>query len=219
MVAELIVGPSDSSDKGRGGAADGSGWKADGFVRWLEGLRGNYERRMNTMADILEEGKYLVERRTDAEGWEVVSKKQIFSFVRPRGGMFIWVRFDFSTHPLGKGKSLEALQELSKAFWIHLTTKKYLVLVAPGTMFAPTEEIKNTDAFNCFRLCFAAIDEEEVESVSRRFVEGARSFWREERLGVKASVWAFRRRREARLRESESVEEVERGMANLMHMC
>jgi len=184
MVAELIMGPSNSNDPGRGGAGDGSGWKVDGWVRWLEGLRGNYERRMNAMCDILSDGKFVLSAKPQPreskpiidtlEDWDIVDKSQMYDFVRPRGGMFIWIRFNFESHPLAKKISPS---KLAKVFWVHLTKKPYLVLAAPGDLFAPTAEIKEKDAFHYFRLCFAACPDEEVEDISRRFVDGCRSFW------------------------------------------
>lgn len=183
MIAELLMGPQSSQDPGKGGAADGSGWKVDGWVRWLEGLRGNYERRMNTMSDVLDAGKEVVKagRRksltdvVDEDEWAVVEKTQMYSFVRPLGGMFIWVRFDFSLHPLAK--QVPAAR-LSQALWIFWTQKPYLCLVAPGSMFAATEEIRDKDSFNCFRLCFAACPAEDVKHISERFANGAQDFWR-----------------------------------------
>jgi DNA-binding transcriptional MocR family regulator len=184
MIAELLMGPQSSTDPGRGGAADGSGWKVDGWVRWLEGLRGNYERRMNTMCDVLASGKRIVKagRRSslrevaDAEDeWAVVETTQIFDFVRPLAGMFVWVRFDFSSHPMRKHFPAA---KLSQALWVFWTKEPYLCLVAPGAMFAPTKQIMEQDAFNCVRLCFAACPVEDVESISKRFVEGAQDFWR-----------------------------------------
>ncbi|KAF2733397.1 PLP-dependent transferase [Polyplosphaeria fusca] len=184
MVAELVMGPQGSSDDGRGGAADGSGWNVAGWVRWVEGIRGNYERRMNAMCNVLKEGKYLVKsgRRNslgevadEQDEWAVVEKTPIFDFTTPLGGMFVWVRFDFSTHPLAKQVPAALL---SQALWVLWTKKPYMCLVAPGTMFAPTEYIKKTDAFNCFRLCFAACPEEELKDISKRFNDGAQAFWR-----------------------------------------
>ncbi len=77
MIAELVIGPPSKHDRdgqeshppGRGGAEDGTGWRFEGWVRWLEGLRGNYERRMNTMCDVLEAGRDVVKagRRSWAE--------------------------------------------------------------------------------------------------------------------------------------------------------
>lgn len=184
IISEMIMGPQSSSDPGKGGAADGSGWKVDGWVRWLEGLRGNYERRMQTMCDVLDGGKDVVKagRRKsltqitdDDDEWAVVEKTQFFSFVRPLGGMFVWVRFDFSSHPLAKDV---AAGRLSRALWIYWTTKPFLCLVAPGGMFASSEEILKSDSYNCFRLCFAACPADEVYDITKRFVDGAQAFWR-----------------------------------------
>ncbi|ORY19290.1 aromatic amino acid aminotransferas-like protein [Clohesyomyces aquaticus] len=183
MIAELIMGPQSSSDGGRGGAADGSGWKVDGWVRWLEGLRGNYERRMNAMCDILDAGKYVVKAgrrqslssQDDEQSWAVVEKTKIYDFIRPLGGMFVWVRFDFKTHPLRKRVPEP---RLSRALWVLWTTKPYLVLASPGGIFAPTQDIKEQDAYNCFRICFAACPEEDLKPISQRFADGARDFWR-----------------------------------------
>jgi DNA-binding transcriptional MocR family regulator len=181
MIAELIMGPQSRDDPGKGGAADGSGWKVDGWVRWLEGLRGNYERRMIEMCDALDDGKHLVKsgRRKslvdEDNEWAVVEKTKIYDFVRPLGGMFVWVRFDFSSHPL---KKQIPASRLSKALWVFWTLKPYLCLVAPGSIFSPTQEIRDNDSFNCFRLCFAACPVEQVKDISERFARGAQDFWR-----------------------------------------
>ncbi|KAL1619621.1 hypothetical protein SLS54_006558 [Diplodia seriata] len=197
MIAELIMGPQSKQDGGQGGAKDGRGWDVSGWVRWLEGLRGNYERRMNAMCDVLDAGKQLVKtgRRSslstlvhpsssngttedaDADEWAVVETNQIYSFVRPLGGMFVWLRFDFTTHPLARSSTIPHAR-LSRALWILLTTAPYRVLVSPGGIFAPTPEISARDGYNCFRMCFAACPEEEVVPITRRFVKGARAFFR-----------------------------------------
>ncbi|KAJ4411433.1 hypothetical protein N0V91_001217 [Didymella pomorum] len=190
MIAELLMGPSNSNDPGRGGAADGSGWKVDGWVRWLEGLRGNYERRMQNMCDALDKGREVVKsgrRRSlsfvadSDDEWAVVEKTQIYSFVRPLGGMFVWVRFDFNTHPLADEVPHA---RLSQALWVFWTQKPYLCLVAPGLMFAPTQEIREKDAYNCMRLCFAACPAEDVKPISKRFADGAQAFWRIKKKSV-----------------------------------
>ena len=177
MIAELIMGPHSPSDGGRGGAKDGSGWQVAGWVRWLEGLRGNYERRMQTMCSILEEGRYLVKsgrRYSVPTEWSVVEKVLMYDFIWPLGGMFVWLKLNLSTHPLYKKTSHE---KLSHALWVHLTEEKYRVLVAPGVIFSPTEEVAKEEGWQYHRLCFAAVDEEDVGDMSRRFVEGVKSFW------------------------------------------
>ena len=92
MIAELIMGPHDPKH-GRGGGKSDEGWQVDGWVRWLQGLRGNYERRMQTMCSIFEEGKELVRsgrRKSIDSDWSVVDKVTLFDFIWPLGGMFVW---------------------------------------------------------------------------------------------------------------------------------
>lgn len=198
MIAELVLGPDHSglndppkksSKGGKGGLSDGQGWKADGWVRWLEGLRGNYERRMNQMCQILDDGKYQVKsgRRgslADAvddgeDEWSVVEKKQLYSFDWPIGGMFIWLKVHFEEHPLYHTYAKSGgLARLSRALWIFWTTNPYLVLVSPGSIFSPTDAIRGKDGWRYFRLCFAAIDEKELGPTSERLAEGMQAFWR-----------------------------------------
>ena len=182
MIAELVIGPHKPSDGGRGGGKDGSGWQVDGWVRWLEGLRGNYERRMVTMCRILDKGKTLVKsgrRASMTDEWSVIDSVPMYSFNWPLGGMFIWLKLEFETHPLFKKVESE---NLSHALWVHLTTEKYLVLVAPGAIFCPTDAILKEKGWRYFRLCFAAVDDEELEGMSRRFVAGVRDFWGKKRV-------------------------------------
>ena len=180
VIAQLIIGP--QARDGRGGGKEDKGWKTDGWIRWLEGLRGNYERRMQSMCKILDEGAQLVEttpsgrrRYSDAE-WSLISKTTMYSFQWPMGGMFIWLQMHFDNHPLYSHPDVSH-DKLSHALWVYLTTPKYLVLVAPGSIFAPTAKIRNEESWKYFRVCFAAVDENEVERTSRGLVEGVRSFW------------------------------------------
>lgn len=191
VIAELIMGPAKGDqDPGKGPAKDGRGWSFDGWVRWLEGLRGNYERRMNSMCTILDQGKELVKsgRRnsladalahtsldSEDDGWAVVEKTSMYTFDWPVGGMFIWVKLHFDSHPLA---SKFPGASLSRALWVYWTTKPYLVLVSPGTIFSPTETIAKEDGYKFFRLCFAACDEGQVEPISERFVDGVNAFWK-----------------------------------------
>ncbi|EMC93965.1 hypothetical protein BAUCODRAFT_74593 [Baudoinia panamericana UAMH 10762] len=193
MIAELILGPDQSglaSDKkpskgSKGGPLNGDGWKADGWVRWLEGLRGNYERRMQKMCHILDDGRFLVKsgRRNslseEADEWSVVEKTQIYSFDWPIGGMFIWLKVHFDNHPLyATYAKANELERLARALWILWTTKPFLVLVSPGTIFSPTPEIREKEGWKYFRLCFAAINEEELEPTSKRLADGVTAFFK-----------------------------------------
>lgn len=174
MIAQLLVG---KQGEKKSKANEGSPWKVDGWVRWLEGLRGGYERRMQSMCTVLEEGKFVTVPEStsqgDMDGWEVVDKVQMFDFHFPQAGMFVWIRVLLETHPLW---SKVAPNELATALWKHLIKKPYLCLTAPGNMFASSDEVKRT-AWQYLRVSFAPMDAPDVGKVSRSLVEGFKSFW------------------------------------------
>jgi DNA-binding transcriptional MocR family regulator len=242
MIAELLIGPQTRPKD----QTMSTGWDMTGWVRWLEGLRGEYERRMNTMCDVLEEGSKLVDTSASkqkeqevqdayewslikntpsgassstrshyggtisirmkpkpthscptchsplppsstsnpsyfptlvdrtADAWSLLTTTTLFSFVRPAAGMFVWIRMQYSTHPLA---TIIPGSRLASALWIYLTTKPYLVLVSPGQIFSPTPEIAEESGWSFFRLCFAAIPKDQLKDISERFVSGVRAFW------------------------------------------
>lgn len=189
LIGELLLGPDHAGIKdGKGGLPSGDGWKVDGWVRWIEGLRGNYERRMNNMCSILDKEKYVVKsgRRNsldqaadDVDEWSVVEKTQVYSFDWPVGGMFVWLKIHFESHPLYRVyKDADELERFSRALWVFWTTKPHLVLASPGTIFSPTTEIRARDGWRYFRLCFAAIDADQVAPVTKRLSEGVKAFFR-----------------------------------------
>ncbi|KAL4903379.1 hypothetical protein BDW74DRAFT_156269 [Aspergillus multicolor] len=190
MVAELILGQqlddkSIVSQKRRGTE---KAWQMDGWVRWLEGLRAGYEYRMQQMCSGLEEGKYIaldtqqrdevVSSENDKDAWEVLDKVQMYDFAWPTGGMFVWVKMNYESHPLfakyGSAK-------LAKALWVHFTQKPHLCLLGPGTMFSPTPEVL-ARGHQYFRLCFAAMPAEDVAPITRRLVDGFSAFWQRKNL-------------------------------------
>lgn len=182
MISELVLGSqpamAEFAKKSRAEQLTFSGWKTDGWVRWLAGLRGNYEHRMNRMCNNLEEGRFLVKQGTPNKAsesdWAVISKTKMYSFDWPRAGMFVWVHMHFDTHPLA---GVVAGPKMASALWIFLTTKPHLVLASPGAAFSPTPEILEEKGWQYFRLCFAAVSEEEVEKSSKRFADGVKAFW------------------------------------------
>ena len=191
MIAELIMGPQSTDDGGKGGSKDGSGWKVDGWVRWLEGLRGNYERRMQKMSSILEEGKYAVRSSgrqranemssfssDEEEEFQIVSKTQMFDFVYPMAGMFLWMHVHFESHPLYSKYDHE---KLARALWIYMTQEPFRCLVAPGPIFSPTDDIRRDKGWQYFRLCFAAVNEDVVAKHSKSVVSAFQSFWTKKR--------------------------------------
>ena len=182
MIAELVMGPqpaaAEFAKKSRAEQLAFSGWQVDGWVRWLEGLRGSYERRMNRMCTYLEEGRYLLKQQTpikQAESdWAVISKTKMYSFDWPRGGMFVWVKLHLDAHPLADKVSGA---DLARSLWVALAQKPNLILVAPGAMFSPTPEILEKEGYKYMRLCFAAESEENVDLCSKRFAAGVKTFW------------------------------------------
>jgi DNA-binding transcriptional MocR family regulator len=182
MVAELLIGDqpakAEFARKTRAEQKAFTGWKVDGWVRWIEGLCGSYERRMTRMCNILEDGRFQLKQGTPLKSsesdWAVISKTEMYTFDWPHGGMFVWVCMCFDTHPLA---SQVPGPRISHAFWIYLTQKPNLLLVAPGQIFSPTPEIAAQDGWKYFRLCFAAVDEQDVEQCSERFARAVATFW------------------------------------------
>ncbi|GIK00716.1 hypothetical protein Aspvir_004745 [Aspergillus viridinutans] len=185
MVSGMILGQQGDEDVSGPKSKNKSGWKMDGWVRWLEGLRGSYERRMQAMCISLEEGKYVIKgdgsepsESSEESGWEVIDKVQMYDFTWPMGGMFVWIKVLFNTHPLYEKYSPETL---SKAVWVHMTQEPFLCLMVPGDLFAPSEEALD-QAWQYFRLCFAPMPEKDVAVITNRLVEGFRAFWQRKDL-------------------------------------
>lgn len=224
MVAEAIMGPQQppaalSAFWKLPGVLERrafTGWDVDGWVRWLAGLRGVYERRMARMCAALDAGSHQLKQSTpkregDAE-WGVITKTRLMSFSWPRGGMFVWVRLHLENHPLwmarGRGGSVPVLDGpmLAAALMIYLTHRPNLILAAPGTMFGATEAVSAERGWRFMRLCFAAEDEAVVEPCARRFADGVQKFWR-----IKSAAEMERLIEEA---NADSVEE-QAGLVNL----
>ncbi|KAI2623446.1 aromatic amino acid aminotransferase 1 [Xylaria nigripes] len=195
IIAENIMGPQPEAaaafaSRSSRDRANFTGWKMEGWVRWLAGLRGEYERRMNTMSSLLEEHAYQLKQSTpvrDADSdWGVITKTKLYEFDWPRGGMFIWLKVHLELHPLfgAKGSRIKVVdgQTLSTALMIFLTHKPYLVIAAPGTMFSATPQIAAQRGWAYYRLCFAAEADEKIISSSKRFGEGVQKFWRIKRV-------------------------------------
>ncbi|KAK4189603.1 pyridoxal phosphate-dependent transferase [Podospora australis] len=192
LVSSLVLGPSSTSSStsalSRFSLLPASkklsfkGWQTQGFIRWLAGLRGSYERRMVRMCRILDSGSEILSvaqsRRSD---WQIVNKRKLYTFQWPRAGMFVWLRMELESHPLfgarmGNGSPLKGLA-LSTALMIFLTTKPYRVLVGTGAIFSATEKIREEEGWKYFRLCFAAEEEDNVDLAAERFVDGVHAFW------------------------------------------
>ncbi|KAM5342565.1 hypothetical protein ACJ41O_013531 [Fusarium nematophilum] len=192
LIAQLLIGPHASTLAEFNALPDAAkpsfkGWQLDGWVRWLAGLRGEYERRMTRMCTILEEHAFQLKhstpvRKTDAD-WGVITKTRLYEFDWPRGGMFVWVRVFFEQHPLFQARGGAHIPvvdgpALAKAFLIHSTHAPHLVLGSPGGMFSATPEILAERGWKYVRLCFAAESDENVDAGSLRFANAVQQFFR-----------------------------------------
>jgi DNA-binding transcriptional MocR family regulator len=191
-MAEVVMGPQpeDAVSAFRGLSLQRrqtfEGWQMDGWVRWLAGLRGVYERRMASMSSILDEHAFQLKQSTpvrdqDAD-WGVISKTRILSFDWPRGGMFLWLRVHFEEHPLwqARGTAVPLLDgpALAKALFVFCTHKPWLVLAGPGSMFSATPEIDAEQGWRYYRLCFAAVAEEKIAPCAEMMGKAVQKFWR-----------------------------------------
>ncbi|KAI1810073.1 aromatic amino acid aminotransferase 1 [Poronia punctata] len=191
VVAESIMGPQPEAasifaSRSRAQQRTFSGWKTEGWVRWLAGLRGEYERRMNVTCARLEENAYQLKQSTPTrdgdDDWGVITKTQLYEFAWPRGGMFVWLKIRFEAHPLfgARGSQGNVINgtALSTALMLFLTHKPYLVLASPGMMFSATPQIAAERGWAYYRLCFAAEADDKIASCSTRFGQGVQKFWR-----------------------------------------
>jgi DNA-binding transcriptional MocR family regulator len=152
-------------------------WGMDGWVTWLQSLRDAYEERMQGMCTILSEGQETIVTVSQEDDIEVVSKTQLYSFTKPDGGMFVWVRINITEHPayrefIKRGNTKKDM--VMKLWdWGAITQK---ALASPGGIFAGDEDCQDkADEF--FRFCFAAIELEEVKDATKRWVAGIKAFW------------------------------------------
>ncbi|KAL1836656.1 hypothetical protein VTJ49DRAFT_4816 [Mycothermus thermophilus] len=247
LISELVLGSSPRNAAARSAferlslsssltSSSFSGWDTSGWVRWLEGLRGAYERRMVRMCKILDQGSALVttsavretsrnprsssSRRPSASEFEsdsdsdyvtdpssewtplAVHTTPLLTFRWPKGGMFVWIRVAYETHPLwhapratpppppppartkpeqppnndNKQKNILDGPTLSIALMIFLTTAPYRVIIATGSMFDAVDD-DSASGWAYHRLCFAAESEERVDAAAERYVRGVHAFW------------------------------------------
>ncbi|KAF5631248.1 aromatic amino acid aminotransferase I [Fusarium sp. NRRL 52700] len=191
LIAQTILGPHPSTLETFSSLSESekpsfTGWQLDGWVRWLEGLRGEYERRMTRMCSILEKNAFSPRQPTSQNPGldsDVVSKIRLFDFDWPRGGMFIWLRVHFEKHALYQSRGGDTAPvidgpALAKAFLIHSTHAPHLVLGSPGSMFSATPEILEKRGWQYIRLCFAAESDENIDGGSSRFARSVGEFFK-----------------------------------------
>lgn len=108
----------------------------------------------------------------------------IISFVPPVGGMFIWCKAHYSTHPSWSTfhtdkKDALRVRIFEEAFWVRLV--EALVLVTPGWYFSPWEgegvHSIHEDGTGHFRLAFSYETKANVEEGIRRLAATMTKEW------------------------------------------
>ncbi|KAH9009853.1 PLP-dependent transferase [Lactarius deliciosus] len=132
-------------------------WTFDGYIRWLRGLRTQYQHRRDFLVDCLGEEFELFPApgtassspaallcgypRRNSDGGPTADKagtmRPLLSFVPPSSGMFVWVKLHFGDVPDKRNESNGSVLTPEHQFWQELA--KAGVLVAPGWIFSPSE--------------------------------------------------------------------------------
>lgn len=172
-------------------------WTYDGYIRWLRGLRTEYQQRRNFFVDCLAEEFHLHAVTTTAGVWEgcvvyqasskvkkntsITDKysardRTMFSFVPPTAGMFVWLRLHLDQHPSFVPGDEDTLET---KLWTKLAENK--VLFGPGWMFAANgmvEGSENNDSGH-FRISFSNGEFADLKKAVTIFGRVIREFFQE----------------------------------------
>ncbi|GAA6061023.1 hypothetical protein JCM10212_001079 [Sporobolomyces blumeae] len=199
-------------------------WKFEGYLRWLKGLKAQYRDRRDCLVDLLVSScdAGLDPRQAGQNSWELVLRDashatgriktidldekgkdrgtKVLSFVAPQGGMFVWLRIHFASHP---SFNVVPTSTLLWSLWEDLA--EHNVLVAPGSMFSgrvfppkiPTNEVedggtematmtdwndavdhKTGDGF--FRIAFSTATEDQMREATKIIGKRVERFFRKE---------------------------------------
>lgn len=175
---------------------------ADGFTRWIAGLRVNYRTRRDVFCEILAEGRDLSalsaseesdatdqdlelatnkrkrrsapESTTQKSGSHKKRRTRMYDFVTPAGGMYVWVNLQLASHPLAHAPHKLGDKEIVLRLWNYLLSEHKIITI-PGYVFGATPEVKSADNF--LRLTFVGTSEDELRLAARLFVRGVKEFW------------------------------------------
>lgn len=128
-------------------------WGQDGYLQWLIELRRAYTRKRDLALDAVE--KFI--------------PKEVSQWIPPTAGMFFWIKFDATKHPLFYTKFNSSAEELE--LHIYNLAIKNGVLMIPGHWFLIRNNTQsltsNTDIY--FRGTFASVPEDKLSIGLERF--------------------------------------------------
>ncbi|KAH8989735.1 PLP-dependent transferase [Lactarius akahatsu] len=171
-------------------------WTFDGYIRWLRGLRTQYQHRRDFLVDCLAEefelspepsittsgGPALLcayPRGSGSGGLLGKKARPLLSFVPPSSGMFVWVKLHFGDVPDKRDESDGSVLTPDRQFWEKLA--KAGVLVGPGWIFAPALGAPPTEAdrqTGYVRVSYTPSDMETTRQGIKIFAQTLREFCR-----------------------------------------
>jgi aromatic amino acid aminotransferase I len=175
-------------------------WTYDGYIRWLRGLRTEYQQRRDFFIDCLAEEFHLHVVPAAAGVWEgcivyqasskvkkstrmtekySARNRTMFSFVPPVAGMFVWMRLHLDQHPSFAPGDEDTLET---KLWTKLAENG--VLFGPGWVFAANamaEGSHNNDSGH-FRISFSNAEFADLKKAVTIFGRVIREFFQEEDL-------------------------------------
>ncbi|GAA5977010.1 hypothetical protein JCM10908_004820 [Rhodotorula pacifica] len=164
-------------------------WGYTGYLRWLKGLKAEYRNRRDTLVDnLLDVSHASLEARQSRDGayevWfargdlseKVPDRAKLLSFVAPVGGMFVWLRVHFATHPRYHSTPTT---ELLMSLWEDLA--EHHVLIVPGTIFSAAsvgqDLVITPSGDGFFRLSFSSATPDEMKRACRILAERVARFF------------------------------------------
>ncbi|KAH9009850.1 pyridoxal phosphate-dependent transferase [Lactarius deliciosus] len=171
-------------------------WTFDGYIRWLRGLRTQYQHRRDFLLDCLaEEFELFPEPTITTSGGPALlcayprgggsggllreKARPLLSFVPPSSGMFVWVKLHFGDVPDKRDESDGSVLTPDRQFWEKLAEAG--VLVGPGWIFAPALGAPLTEAerqTGHVRVSFTPSDMETTRRGIKIFAQTLREFCR-----------------------------------------
>ncbi|KAF9246413.1 pyridoxal phosphate-dependent transferase [Melanogaster broomeanus] len=162
------------------------GWQIDGFSRWLQSLRLDYQRRRDLMLQIFR-------REVEPTGYATITC--------PEGGMFVWIEVKFELHPRYRSKpyaggspitprtntedlSLELLQKFLDSDVVVMPAKPFAIKENDLWVENLVTHVPRLDRIKFFRATFAGT-EETIERGMTRFGKAIKEFFQEPRIAAR----------------------------------
>ncbi|OBZ70291.1 Aromatic amino acid aminotransferase C56E4.03 [Grifola frondosa] len=171
-----------------------TGWKYEGYVRWLHGLAVQYRIRRDFFIDSLADEFHLQQSLAHEGAWagctvltarpkpknygpliekDALGSKKMFSFVPPTAGMFVWIKIHFENHPSFKPGDEDTLE---MQLWTKIADAG--VLIGPGWYFAAEEENLDVGSGH-FRISFSNAEFADLKKAVNIFGKVVREFFQE----------------------------------------